>query len=128
MDKLTPAGAHASRRGEKGWWKELVRRVFAESEPVSDFDAFFEELYSLFEQKRVWRVYPDVRVTLRRLEARGVTMGVVSNFDARLHRVMAATGLSRYFKFVLASAETGAAKPDPRFFEKAFGWGGVNAV
>jgi putative hydrolase of the HAD superfamily len=50
---------------------------------------------------------------------KSVTLGVVSNFDPRLHSILEACKLSDYFKFVLTSYEAGCAKPDPKIFRQA---------
>jgi putative hydrolase of the HAD superfamily len=58
--------------------------------------------------------FPDVVPALGRLRASGVRLVVVSNWDVSLHEVLARTGLDVLVDGAVASAEVGAAKPDPR--------------
>lgn len=108
---------------ERAWWRALVEEVFREAAGWGSlpkrFDAFFDELYREFEEPRHWEVFPDVLPCLEDLEARGFPLGVLSNWDSRLHRVLGALGLAERFRFVLVSAEFGAEKPDPAIFREA---------
>ena len=62
---------------------------------------------------------PDAEEALETLAARGLALGVVSNWDCTLPRHLEALGLARFFAAVVTSAEAGAAKPDPRIFAAA---------
>ena len=44
---------------------------------------------------------------------------MVSNWDERLPRLLAALGLAGHFEAVVVSAEVGVEKPHPRIFEAA---------
>lgn len=48
-----------------------------------------------------------------------IELGVLSNFDSRLHTVLPALGLAEFFSSVTISTEVGAAKPDARIFQAA---------
>ena len=63
--------------------------------------------------------------TLRTLKARGLKIALVSNFDGRLHRVVAELGLKPFFDAVIVSSEAGWAKPSPRIYAAALGALGV---
>jgi putative hydrolase of the HAD superfamily len=65
--------------------------------------------------------YPEVPAVLEALRARGHALAVVSNWDVSLHEVLDRTGLRPAFDVVVASAELGAAKPDPAIFAHALG-------
>ena len=54
--------------------------------------------------------------TLRGAARRGVRLVVVSNWDVSLHERLAETGLAPLVDGAVASAEVGAAKPDPAIF------------
>ena len=56
---------------------------------------------------------------LDRLAARGVALAVVSNWDERLPRLLAALGLAERFAAIVVSAEVGVEKPHRRIFEIA---------
>lgn len=66
-----------------------------------------------------WRAYPDALPTLRRLAARGVVAGVVTNWDGTARRVLETTGLRPWVGPVVVSSECGREKPDPDIFRLA---------
>ena len=59
------------------------------------------------------------KAALRRLEAAGVEMAIVSNYNdsEAIDMALKRFGVSRYFGNVFVSSEYGLRKPDPRFFE-----------
>ena len=69
--------------------------------------------------------YPDAAPALRALRAGGCTLIVVSNWDASLHDRLAETGLAPLLDGAIASAELGAAKPDPLIFARALALAGA---
>lgn len=109
---------------DKHWWRELVENVLAqvlssEERAVFDADGYFEAVYAHFAQAGVWAVFPEVSAVLTELHARGVTLGVISNFDRRLHAVFDHLRLTAFFEHIIVSSEVGADKPDPYIFEHA---------
>ena len=108
---------------ERAWWRDLVDEIFREAglrEALgTSFDAFFEDVYRTFERPEVWEVFPDVFPCLDALAALGLPLGVVSNWDSRLHAVLRGLGLTERFRFALTSAEFGAEKPHPSIFREA---------
>jgi putative hydrolase of the HAD superfamily len=63
--------------------------------------------------------FGDVPGALAALNAQGVRLVVVSNWDRSLHDVLAATGLASQVHGVVTSAEAGAAKPAAAIFARA---------
>jgi putative hydrolase of the HAD superfamily len=63
--------------------------------------------------------YPDSAPALLALRAAGIRLVVVSNWDWSLHERLTETGLTPLLDGALASAEVGAAKPDPAIFHAA---------
>lgn len=63
--------------------------------------------------------YPDALPALGALRERGVTAVIASNWDCSLPDWLAATGIIELVDGVVTSAEVGAAKPEPRVFERA---------
>ena len=104
---------------ERGWWRRLVRNVFAESGPFPRFDDFFAEVFELFRGREGWQLYDDVEPALAALNRQGRRLGVISNFDSRLYDLLRAFRLDRYFDAVHLSSREGAAKPDPAIFHAA---------
>ena len=114
-------GKKSGEQEEKNFWKRLVFQVFEHSGGLENFEHYFEIIYKAFEHKDHWHIFDDVIVSdlLRKLKQSGVILGVVSNWDSRLHAILKSTGLAGYFDFILASAEVGSAKPDKKIFLEA---------
>ena len=107
------------REMEKGWWRNLVRAVFADCGSFPHFGEFFSDVFEQFRKAEAWRVYEDVVPALTELKRLGIRLGVISNFDSRLYDVLEAVGLAPFFDSVHISTRVGAAKPDPVIFQAA---------
>jgi putative hydrolase of the HAD superfamily len=106
---------------DKGWWRELVGRVFGRVAPsLTEFDRdnFFEVAYEHFAEAGVWELYPEVPKVFEQLRPR-FQLAVISNFDGRLRFILQNLGISKYFAHVFISSEVGADKPDPEIFRRA---------
>jgi putative hydrolase of the HAD superfamily len=106
---------------DKGWWRDLVNRVFDQVAPALsklDRDNFFEVAYEHFAEAGVWELYPEVPEVLEQLRSR-FQLAVISNFDGRLRFILQNLGISKYFFWVFISSELGADKPDPEIFRRA---------
>ena len=106
---------------DKGWWRELVGRVFDQVAPSLselDRDNFFEVAYEHFAEAGVWELYPEVTGVLEQLRPR-FQLAVISNFDGRLRFILQHLGISNYFSYIFISSELGADKPDPEIFRRA---------
>ena len=106
-------------RGEKGFWQDLVTRLcrLAGAEPPNPFAA--AELYQVFARGSSWQLFEEVEPVLRELVEHGFRLGVVSNWDRRLHTLLDDLGLAGRFETIVVSSEVGHAKPDPRIFREA---------
>jgi putative hydrolase of the HAD superfamily len=106
---------------DKGWWRDLLGRVFDQVAPsLSEFDRdnFFEVAYEHFAELGVWELYPEVPDVLKELQKR-FQLAVISNFDGRLRFILQHLGISKYFAQVFISSELGADKPDAEIFRRA---------
>ena len=107
---------------EKKWWRDLVEAVFQGS-AFSDFDSFFETLYSLFSgnvgEGSPWILFPETTEVLTQLSQRGHPLGMISNFDSRLQQVVASLGIAHFFQTITCSALEGVAKPNQEIFNRA---------
>jgi putative hydrolase of the HAD superfamily len=106
----------------KEWWRELVFRVLGQEN-----EACFDELFETFARPDVWRVFPDVEDTVREARARGLHVGVISNWDERLRLLFERTGLAKHFDSMTISCEVGAEKPNAEIFLVALRTAGVTA-
>jgi putative hydrolase of the HAD superfamily len=102
---------------ERDRWAGIVATVLAE---VPDPGRAFRELWDHFAQPESWRCFPEVGAALGRFRAAGWKVGVGSNFDGRLRRIVAGLPeLNDLEGSLVISAEVGVRKPDARFYEAA---------
>ena len=117
-------GAHGGelQRLEYEWWKAIAVQTFEAAgvrDQIEDFERFFQELYEYFATASPWFVYPETAQTLKYWSSLGIELGIISNFDTRLYRVLQALDLVAPFQSITLSTEVGAAKPNPTVFEAA---------
>ena len=124
-DGIGNLASHSNEKVERDWWKNLVFEVFSETLPGQNFEKFFAELYDLFAQPQVWRLYPGVHELLENLKNQKKRLAIISNWDSRLFKICAGLDIEKYFDFILASAVFGASKPSPLIFQEALRRTGV---
>jgi putative hydrolase of the HAD superfamily len=117
---------------ERELWRGIVRDVFAgaghlEAFAPDAFDAYFDAVYRHFEDPATWDVYEDVLPAVAALREMGASLGIVSNFDSRVRRILDGLGLARWFETVTLSSEVGATKPAGAIFARALARHGVEA-
>ena len=83
-----------------------------------DRAAYFDELWEEFTKPGVWELYPETREVLSALAGR-FRLGVVSNFDGRLRKILPLLGISEFFEDMVISSEVGSEKPSPHIFSEA---------
>src|SRR5262249_4228949 len=84
---------------------------------VPDPEACFKELFPHFAEPSAWRVNRDAAAVFAHLRERGITLGIGSNYDARLLRVLAGhPDLAPLWERVVVSAAFGHRKPSAEFF------------
>ena len=106
---------------EQQWWRQVVALTFSEAfgAQVSEefVDACFPALFSHYADPAAWQVFPEVPELLATARAEGFLTAVVSNFDRRLHGILAGLGLG--FDAIVTSADACSRKPEPRIFRYA---------
>ena len=123
--------AEQVQHAERAWWRDLVRRVFADAGVAqwdAELDCVFDHLFAYYATAEAWRCADGATALLGRLRARGLRTALVSNFDHRLHALLATLGLAPLFDAVVLPADAGAAKPDARIFDLALARLRVQAV
>ncbi|MGK7889246.1 MAG: HAD-IA family hydrolase [Leptolyngbyaceae cyanobacterium] len=107
---------------EFAWWKAIAHQTFATVgviDQFANFDRFFDHLYDHFATADPWFIYDDTFTALDYWRTQDVELGLISNFDSRIHPVLRALGLTRYFDSITISTEVGAAKPSTAIFTTA---------
>lgn len=123
----TYAQGEASDEQDRAMWRGITRRVYDRVPEFAafEFDVWFTRLYDVFGHAGVWRLYEDVQPALAMLRARGLRLGIISNWDKRLRTIVREMGLEPMFDRVTISAEEGVRKPNPVIFERALAALGV---
>lgn len=102
-------------------YQEFKNKVF---ELAATSDNPYKEAVQFFGlQKTKWykeleKPYPFTESVLAELSKK-YKLGIIANQSAGSEQRLANWGIGKYFDFVIASAEEGAEKPDPRIFEIA---------
>lgn len=118
--------ANGAFRYSDAWFRAFQERVFAGFElPPARFEALSQALFAAFEDARTFRLHEGAQELCTELRARGLVLVLVSNWSARLPRLLAALGLGEAFDHVLGSAELELEKPDPALFRLALARAGV---
>jgi putative hydrolase of the HAD superfamily len=102
---------------QREFWVGFYRQVLADlgHEGRELADALFEA----FSDPAGYRLFDDVRPALDELAARGIKLGVVSNFEPWLEDILDLQGIGDRFAAVAISGKLGVAKPDPEIFKAA---------
>jgi putative hydrolase of the HAD superfamily len=119
---------------ERGWVTSEARErerwraiVFAAVDGATD--ELFEGLYQHFAEPNAWTVPPAAAECIARLHARGVTLGLASNYDSRLASVVAGTpALHPLRGHLVISSLVGVRKPGGAFFEEVIRVAGCAAA
>lgn len=114
-------------RYSDAWFEAFIERIFCGELglPEERLEELTQELFRRFEDAATFRLYPGAIELLDRLRVRGCTIGIISNWSARLPRVLEAMDLASRVDFVLCSALEAAEKPEAVLFTRALERAGV---
>ena len=104
---------------EMSYWRTYVGRVLARLGSGVPVDSATYALHGAFADPASWAVFPDVPETLAELRGRGLRLGIISNWDSRLPRLLQGLGLDSFFEPVVHSSRVGHEKPSPEIFQEA---------
>jgi putative hydrolase of the HAD superfamily len=102
----------------RDFWNSVYAR-FLEHLGVPNPNGLADRLYAEFTDLSNYRLFPDVEATLERLRAAGLLLGVVSNLEAWLERLLESLGVSSFFAVRVVSGVEGMEKPDREIFQLA---------
>src|SRR5581483_9728397 len=88
---------------------------------------FWYDVYGTFTDRSNYAMFDDVVPALEKLSGAGLKLGVVSNFEEWLERLLDDLGLTPFFGVRVISGVEGLEKPDPRIFRLAIERAGVTA-
>lgn len=116
-----PENARSSDEIDHRMWRAMTGEMYRRIEELARtrFDDWFTALYDRFGRPETWKLYADAEPAIRELRARGLKLGVISNWDTRLRRIARELGLEASMDFVVISAEVGWRKPHGAIFEEA---------
>lgn len=106
---------------DRPWWRTVATTALRETSTVPGnfpMEDWFRDVYERFAERGVWAAFDDVEPFLRKI-SKTHRLGVVSNFDGRLRRILADLGLAKYFEHIVISSEAGCEKPHEGIFLRA---------
>ena len=74
-------------------------------------------LYDNFCLADYWYIFPDVVPALTKLKSSGFKIGIISNFDERLPKILHNLQLISYFDFSIISGCCGLLKPEKHIYK-----------
>jgi putative hydrolase of the HAD superfamily len=113
-------GFSLSADDSQAFWLWVYQTYLTELGHASAADSDLpKRLLETFILSESYRLYDDVIPTLDRLKRAGYTLGVISNWEAWLDRLLVDLAISAYFTVTVVSGAAGIEKPDPRIFHRA---------
>ena len=110
----------------RAFWLSVYERFLA-GMGVPTGDGVHEILYREFTDLANYALFDDVLPTLSALQGSGAVLGVVSNFEEWLERLLEQLGVLDRFDVRVISGLEGVEKPDPRIYRLALERAGVEA-
>ena len=104
------------------FWTHLYRRLLGE---LNLDEGLTEVLYGVFSDSSSYKLFDDVLPTLKRLEELGYRIGLISNFEGWLEKMLVELEIGHVFDVSVISGLEGMEKPDPAIYELAVERSGV---
>jgi putative hydrolase of the HAD superfamily len=109
-------GWRTSEERERRRWRTIVTSALAE---LPDPEAGFLDLFEHFARPDSWELSPHAVGVLEKFERRGLVLGMGTNYDSRVERVVAGLPeLSPVAGRLVISAAVGYRKPAAEFFQE----------
>ena len=124
MIEVSKGSASLSAEASLDFWTYFYRRLLHE---LGLPEHLAESLYETFSDSRSYKLFDDVRPALERLAADGYRLGLISNFEGWLEKMLVELEVGHVFDVSVISGVVGVEKPDPRIYEIALKEAGVPA-
>jgi putative hydrolase of the HAD superfamily len=124
FSKESAIGWSTSPERSRRFWGSLYR-LLLEALDIPYTDEVAAAVYATFTDLSSYRTFPDVEPTLVLLRDSGIVLGLISNFEEWLERLLERVGLTGYFDVRAISGVEGVEKPDPKIFRLALERAGV---
>jgi putative hydrolase of the HAD superfamily len=108
------------------FWHE-VYSIFLTDLGIPAGNGLVDTVYREFTDLANYALFDDVRPVLERLRDAGLTLGIISNFEEWLDRLLEVLGVRSSFDVRVISGIEGMEKPDPGMFRLALERAGVEA-
>lgn len=124
-----PAEIDGAFRYSDDWFQGYIQRIFGDylEVPVQALDGLRAGLFQRFSDPDTFHLFPGAERLLEDARQRGLGLGIISNWSARLPALLERLGLASKVDFVLCSAIERLEKPDAAIFEAALERAGVSA-
>lgn len=110
---------------QREFWFGFYMRVLERLGHHGDRQELAGALYQTFTDPASYRLFEDCRPALEALAARGLKLGIISNFEPWLEEVLRLEGVLELFSALAISGVLGVAKPQPAIFHAALEAAGV---
>lgn len=117
--RTRPVGVPETPEETRSFWSSVIAEIFRRAGEPLPPEPYTRELFDEFTTDHCWLPYSDAAATLEQLRERGYILGVLSNFDFRLERLLQNLGLDTRVDAVVASFQNGFEKPDPNAYRSA---------
>jgi putative hydrolase of the HAD superfamily len=112
-----PHAPSLSPEASRAFWTFTYRRFLAEL-GIED-ESMTNRLYETFSTFESYRLYDDVKPTLDAIEGAGYRIGLISNFDSWLEKMLIEMEVGHVFDPSIISGLVGVEKPDPAIYRVA---------
>jgi putative hydrolase of the HAD superfamily len=108
----------------RAFWHD-VYGIFFEHLGITNADGLIDVVYREFTDVANYALFDDVVPVLEELRGAGARLGVISNFEEWLERLLERLGVRPFFEVRVISGVEGLEKPDPAIFRLAASRAGV---
>ncbi len=98
-------------------WQEFFSRVLNGINVSFRSEDLYSDIYKAFSDVKYRKITNHLIECLENLKIQGKVLGVLSNYDLRVHSLLKELGLNKYFEYTFSCIDVGFKKPSKRAFE-----------